>query len=622
MIGPPVASSASVYCQACGASNAEEAEFCRLCHQRLLVVSGTTAERESFEDAEESFSFDEHLLERISILEEAVKRTAETVRQLLGALRKHERSLLVSHTGIESVRELLEQKGVLGHDEWSQSWQSKMDYQLLALEKRERFTSIKERIAALYRGDRRKAFIELLEDAEYALFASDIERAVGALIEAFKLDRANYELAYFLGEIYFNEADPQTALEYFARVLEVKPDHYEGLVFSGVIHNERGDHGRAEEFLKRAVALYPDSFLPNFSLGAVYAAEGELSKAVVFLDKATAVDPVPQAQFMLGRCLYEMGRLSGAIKALREAVRLDPSFEEAHHLLGLAYLDRRWNQRALESFRAAQRLNPKKLKYQDLVSYLSGQLAAPLPRVGKETARLLREGERHVAKRSFQRALASYRRALALEPDHPTVLMAYALVCLHLDRSEEIESVTRKVLEGSPGEMLKATAYAMLIASLRSQGKYREGNRSAERLLAEERSGFAQAIGCYEMAYNLAEMEEDLDLALDYARRSLEMAPEELRQFPLAALGWVHYKRREYRQAVDFLARSSALAVSPTTLTHLGMALLAAGDEEDAKTVLLEARGLSERGEAIEERMMTFMKDSGQLLERVHSSKR
>ena len=48
------------------------------------------------------------------------------------------------------------------------------------------------------------------------------------------------------------------------------------------------------------------------------------------------------------------------------------------------------------------------------------------------------------------------------------------------------------------------------------------------------------------MAYNLAEMEEDLDQALDYARRSLDLAPDELKQFPLAALGWVHYKRKEY----------------------------------------------------------------------------
>src|SRR5260370_18705389 len=123
-----------------------------------------------------------------------------------------------------ALRELLEEQGVIGWDEWSDLWESKMDYQLVALEKRERFVSIKERIAALHHGEKRKAFLQHLEDAEYALFAFDIERAVAALESAFKLDRDNYELAYFLGETHFNEGATEPALTYFSRVLEVKPD--------------------------------------------------------------------------------------------------------------------------------------------------------------------------------------------------------------------------------------------------------------------------------------------------------------------------------------------------------------------------------------------------------------
>ena len=119
--------------------------------------------------------------------------------------------------------------------------------------------------------------------------------------------------------------------------------------------------------------------------------------------------------------------------------------------------------------------------------------------------------------------------------------MSYALLCLHLNRNQEIEVVTRKVLDLNPGEMLRATAYAALIEALRSQGKYREGNRIGLRLLDEGSSNFAKSIAYYEMAYNLAEMEEDLDQALSYARESVELSPEEIKQFPLAALGWVHY---------------------------------------------------------------------------------
>ena len=610
-----------MYCQVCGALNKDDQEFCVRCHQKLLVLSGSAHdEEEGYEEggSEESFSFDEHLLERISILEEAVKRTAETVRQLLGALRKQEKNILINQTGMTTLRELLEQKRVIGWDEWSDLWESKMDYQLLALEKRERFLAIKERIAALHHGDKRKAFLQHLEDAEYALFSFDIERAVGALEAAYKLDRDNYELAYFLGETHFNEGETEPALAYFSRVLEVRSDHFEGLVYSGVIYYERGDHGRAEDYLKRAVAIYPDSFLPLFSLGAVYAGQGNLAKAALFLERAVQVDAVPQALFLLGSCSFEMGKLTAAVRYLQEAVRHDPAFEEAHHLLGMAYLDRHWNRKALDAFRQAQRLNPKKLQYQDLVHYLSGQTGgSPLPGVDGEAAGWLAKGEEFLQRENLKQAHSCYRRALALAPDNPTLLMSYALLCVHLNRSQEIEAVTRKVLDLNPGEMLKATAYAALIEALRSQGKYREGNRIGLRMVDEADSNFGKTIAYYEMAYNLAEMEEDLDEALSYARRSVELSPDEIRQFPLAALGWVHYKRKEFDKAIDFLSKSSELGASVNTLTHLGMALLASGEEDRARSVLAHARGLSGRGEGLQERMMECMKDSTRLLERV-----
>jgi tetratricopeptide (TPR) repeat protein len=200
--------------------------------------------------------------------------------------------------------------------------------------------------------------------------------------------------------------------------------------------------------------------------------------------------------------------------------------------------------------------------------------------------------------------------------------MSYALLCLNMNRSQEIEAVTRKVLDLNPGETLKATAYAALIEAMRSQGKFREGNRIGERLLDEGSSNFTKSIAYYEMAYNLAEMEEDLDEALDYARRSVELAPDEIKQFPLAALGWVHYKRKEFEKAVDFLSRSSELGDSPTTLTHLGMALLASGEEDQARSVLAHARALGDRGEALQEKMMECMKDSARLIERSRRSPR
>ena len=104
-----------MFCQACGALNREDEEYCARCNSKLLVLSGQPSDVPSgFEETtvEESFSFDEHLLERISILEEAVKRSAETIRELMMALTKQERSIVVNQTGVATLRELLESKRV------------------------------------------------------------------------------------------------------------------------------------------------------------------------------------------------------------------------------------------------------------------------------------------------------------------------------------------------------------------------------------------------------------------------------------------------------------------------------------------------------------------------------
>src|SRR5207244_11539916 len=70
----------------------------------------------------------------------------------------------------------------------------------ISLEKKQRFIERKDRIASLFRGEKRERFLQLLMEAESAIDAFDPDRGIKALEEAFKLDRDNYELSFFLGE--------------------------------------------------------------------------------------------------------------------------------------------------------------------------------------------------------------------------------------------------------------------------------------------------------------------------------------------------------------------------------------------------------------------------------------
>lgn len=588
-----------MYCQACSSPNPNDADFCGRCGHKLLVVSGsyTDEDQEAFDDQPgEQYSLDEHLLERVSILEEVLRKTADSIRQALGSLYTLEQKILVNETGLTTLRELLESKRLIDRQEWSELWESRMDRRLLALEKRERFNSLKERIAELYHGEQRQAFGELLQQAEYALIGLDIDGAMEALDEAHRLDPQNFELTFFLGETCFNEGSTEAALSFFTRVLAVKPKHFEALVYSGVLCHQEGQDDRAEELLKRAVGWFPDSFLPAFGLGAIYAGSGSFAQAAVLLEQAVAQeDALPQAQYLLGNCYFEMSRLGPAMSHLEQAVRLDPTLVEAHHLLGLAYLDRGWRKKALASFRVAQRLQPGRLEYQELVLFLgpaAARQSGESSELSEDARRWLRRAEDALRAGQERQALSAYRRAVGQDPDNPALLVAYAMACLELQRPEEIEPAIERVLDMDAGGRIDAVAYATWIEALRAEGRFREGNRLGERLLAETTSDFGRTVAYFELACNLAEMEEELDRALELARQALHSSPDRLTRFPLAILGWVHFKRGELESAVDCLTRANDLGSSARSLTQLGIVLLAAGDRPAARQALADARAL------------------------------
>lgn len=611
-------------CQTCSAYNEDDREYCYRCQNKLMVLSGLTSfeeeELEEYESEEEDLSLDEHLLERVSAIEEIVKRSAETIRSLVDAVQKHERAIFINQTGLLSVKELLEKKNILSSDEVVELWESKMGEQMLALEKKQRFVERKDRMVSLFRGDKRERFLLLVADAEAAFDGFDPERGVKHLEEAFRLDRDNYELSFFLGEMFFNDGNLDRAKAYLERTIEVQPDHFDAAVFYGVLLHERQDLKGAERWLRRAIQISQESFLPYFSLGAIYARKGKLLRAQKFLEKAIQLEAIPQAYFLLGTIFYEKGQLERSIRSFQAALKLDPDYEEAIYHLGLCYLDRNWNRKAIECFQEALELNPNKMEYQQAVRIYEG-ISGHVPVEGQAAA-VVSQAETLASEGKYAEAIDHYRRAAEAEPDNLNVLLPYALLCSHLDMNSEAIAVARRVLTHKPAEMVAAAAYTTLVEALRAEGNFKEANRALEEMLKDYQSNYAKSIAYYEKAYNLAEMEESLDEALESAQLALRFSPKELRQFPLAALGWVHFKRREFKNAVDFLSKSADLGPTATNLMHLGMALLESGEKERARQVFRRAKSFKTKGAGLEEKILEQVRTATKLIDRLHARRR
>jgi tetratricopeptide (TPR) repeat protein len=609
-----------MFCQVCGLKNRDDEEFCSRCHSKLLVLSGVGVVEEGGETQEE-IPFDEHLLERISTLEDVVKRTGDAVKTLFESVGNLEKNLFVAHTGILALQETLERQRAVRPEEVFDLWETKMDERMQAVEKKDRFLEWRDRIIARFSGEQRDALRQRLREAEFAILALDAERGVRLLEELYRANRENVDLGFYLGETFFSAGEIEKASGYFKRVLAIEANHFESLVYSGITASETGDTGTAQGLLKRAIERRPDAFLPHFALGALYAHGSRWAEAERALTRAIDVARVPSAHVLLGTVLREKGEVGRAIEQFDAALALEPGLEDAMFQLGLCYLEKNWPKRALECFQHALEKNPKRLEFQEAVRLLERRRRYALPRVDGPGAEAYREAEEQVSRGSLRRAHALYLKALEAEPHNSTIRISYALLCASLGLWKEAVAACREVLEGEPEDVVAAAACSTLAEALRAEGKLEEAARFVREFLESHTSKTAQTVGYYELATSLAESGEDLDSALDYAGRALSAAPDELKPYPLAALGWVHYKRQEFDRAIDCLRRSSDRAAAPTTLHHLGMAYLAAGKPEEAKAAFTRAKTVAPGG-ALEERMMQQVRSNLRLVEKVGGKKK
>jgi tetratricopeptide (TPR) repeat protein len=589
-----------VFCQSCGAVNPSEQETCHRCGNKLLVVSGVT---ETVESAEEFFvqaqeDLEEHLLERISALEDGVRRLSQALASTAQHLAQLEHNLTVAHAGIESLGGLLETQGIVTRAEVVDRWESVADRELLSRDLLRRFKTHSERILsqASHSGHANDEFRDKLRALELALVGPDTGVVRELLTDLVEMAPDSDELWSFIGEAAFQSGELETARIAFRKVLELRGPQFEALVYLGAAASDLGHWSDAEEALTRAREMAPDAFLPHFTLGALKVVCGEHREAETHLEQSLKIEDAPQSWYLLGLCRLELGQSGRAVDALRRAVELAPEFEDALYHLGIAYLRRGWTNKALDAFRRVLRLDPQRLQYQETVRLLSGAPPNDLP---PDTARLVRQAEGALEEGCPEDALELFSTAVDSAPGLPVLRATAALLASALGRVREAIQHAHRILREPPeGTPYQAAAVVALLESLRHSGRHNAARRIASRLRLEDGiDELAHAMATYELALIESELGEDLAAARDLAREALESAPRELRHYPLAALGSIALKRGRYREAMQHLEQASRNGRGgPPLLRQLALARLGTGDATGAEEALREANGDPESG--------------------------
>jgi hypothetical protein len=114
----------SHFCQKCRAANPLGQEFCSRCGTRLMIVVQPPSVRV---DSAETTPHEEHLLERLTILENTLARLAERLEEGLKLLLRQSETSYVNHALVKSLIETLHESGIVDSDRLETTWREECD---------------------------------------------------------------------------------------------------------------------------------------------------------------------------------------------------------------------------------------------------------------------------------------------------------------------------------------------------------------------------------------------------------------------------------------------------------------------------------------------------------------
>jgi len=364
-----------------------------------------------FEDRSTQTGMEEHLLERVTSIENNISRLIDKLERLAELMLKQSRSAYFDHALLDTLVTVLSESGVVNRQRLQTIWRERYREETATIDAKARRGELSESVLEVYRGDERELFTRLVREG-FAYFAEgktvsgarEFERAAA-------LAKGNAPLNAFLGEHFFRRGRAALARDYLSLALKADPENARVRLLLGLVFGDEGEAERARELLGESVRRGGPSFAAHCALGRLAAAEGDWKTALAEFKRALSARPCPEAHYLLGLVNYNLGRDRMALRHLTKAVDMDANYGAAFYLLGLAYQRLGERARADQALEAARSLDADKPHRRAADNKHEGAAQASAPSLfeakGRGRLRLLTGGDARLAAALQDDALGS-----------------------------------------------------------------------------------------------------------------------------------------------------------------------------------------------------------------------
>src|SRR5919112_3004729 len=212
-----------IFCQRCKTGNEFGQDLCARCGTRLMLMVETSSAR--FEDRSSTGGMEEHLLERVTAIENNISRLIDKLEQMAELMLKGSRSAYFDHALLETLLTVLTESGIIDRRKLEAAWRerSNTDEGLEGSKRRRR--ELCEKIVEEYKGGEREEFARLVGEGLEEHARGREAGGVRVLERAAEMSGGNLPLDIFIGEQLFRKGRAARARKYFARALEANPEN-------------------------------------------------------------------------------------------------------------------------------------------------------------------------------------------------------------------------------------------------------------------------------------------------------------------------------------------------------------------------------------------------------------
>lgn len=341
----------SHYCQKCLAANPLGQELCGRCGTRLMLVVEPPAAR--YEEGGLVATHEEHLLERVSALENRLTRLTDKLEQTLDLLLRQAKNAYFDHALIDTLITVLNEAGSLDAVKLNKLWRERCRQDDEAFEEKTRRELLRKQILAAYRGTAQLAFEQIINEGFRLLGEKERDGGISNLERAAAMASGNAALHTFIGEHFFQAGQNTLALEYLERALKVDAKNEKVRLLLGLTYGDMGEIEQARVLLKDSLRQKGESFAARYGLGRLLVAEQKWKEALKEFKSALAARPSGEAHYVLGCVYFRLERERLAASHLRKAIEMTEDYTAAYYALGLVLLRQGETEQARAAFDAA-----------------------------------------------------------------------------------------------------------------------------------------------------------------------------------------------------------------------------------------------------------------------------